>query len=264
MCLIALAWRSHPRYELALIANRDEFHARPAAAAATDPAHPDLHGGRDLVQGGSWLQVSTRGRLAAVTNVRAGVPDGAGLRSRGALVRDFASGTSTAAEFAAALAATAAGYGRFNLLLWDGGALRFAGNHPGFVTHAVAPGVHAMSNGEFDARWPKSTRATAALSSWLGSSAGGTGPGDAPLPLAPLFEALTDTTPAAEALLPDTGVGLELERALSPPFVRGPRYGTRCSSVVLIAADTITFAERRFGPDAAPAGESTAILPRPA
>ena len=263
MCLIALAWRTHPRYELALIANRDEFHARPAAAAGADSRCPDLHGGRDLVQGGSWLQVSTRGRLAAVTNVRAGVSDGAFPRSRGALVRDFTAGTSAAMEFAAALAATAADYGRFNLLMWDGGALRFAGNHPGFLTHAVSPGMHAMSNGEFDARWPKSTRATGALSSWLDSHAGDARPGDAPPPLAPLFAALADTSPAPDALLPDTGIGMELERALSPPFVRGQRYGTRCSSVVLVAADSITFVERRFGPDAAPAGESAAILPRP-
>src|SRR3546814_7923905 len=72
MCLIALAWRVHPRFPLALIANCDAAHARPTAAAGFDPGAPDVYGGRDLVQGGSWLQVSTRGRLAAVTNVRAG------------------------------------------------------------------------------------------------------------------------------------------------------------------------------------------------
>src|SRR3546814_13729680 len=84
MCLIALAWRVHPRFPLALIANRDEAHARPTAAAGFDPGAPDVYGGRDLVQGGSWLQVSKRGRLAAVTNVRAGIADGAAQRSRGA------------------------------------------------------------------------------------------------------------------------------------------------------------------------------------
>src|SRR5690606_4086999 len=70
MCLIALAFARHPRYPLALVANRDELHARPAAPAGPDPEQPDLHGGRDLEQGGSWLMVSRRGRLAAVTNVR--------------------------------------------------------------------------------------------------------------------------------------------------------------------------------------------------
>ena len=36
MCLIAFAWRAHHRYPLALIANRDEFHLRPSAAAGFD------------------------------------------------------------------------------------------------------------------------------------------------------------------------------------------------------------------------------------
>jgi uncharacterized protein with NRDE domain len=38
--------------------------------------------------------------------------------------------------------------------------------------------------------------------------------------------------------------------------VSGETYGTRCSSVVLVGADHCVFAERRFGPNAAPAGES--------
>ena len=259
MCLIALAWRTHPRYELALIANRDEFHGRPAEPAAADPLHPDVHGGRDLEQGGSWLLVSARGRLAAVTNVRAGPAGESAPRSRGALVRDFATGAMTGAGFLDALAPAAAEYGRFNLLLWDGAALLFASNHPRFVTHAVAPGVHAMSNGAFDAPWPKSGHATRALRAWLEAADPGSGAG--PDAIAPLFEALADTTPAPDAALPDTGVGLALERALSPPFVRGPRYGTRCSTVVLVAADAITFIERRFGPDAQPLGEGSATVP---
>lgn len=92
MCLIACAWRSHPRYPLVVIANRDEQHARPSAAAGFDPEAPAIYGGRDLVQGGSWLQVSTRGRLAAATNVRAGSSPEVRPRSRGWLVRDFVRG----------------------------------------------------------------------------------------------------------------------------------------------------------------------------
>jgi uncharacterized protein with NRDE domain len=82
-----------------------------------------------------------------------------------------------------------------------------------------------------------------------------------PAALEPLFHALSDTTVAPDALLPETGVGRELERALSPPFVAGDNYGTRCSSVVLVAAQQVVFAERRFGPNAAPAGESFVTLP---
>lgn len=261
MCLIALAWRVHPRFPLALIANRDEFHARPTAAAGADPDAADVYGGRDLLQGGSWLQVSTRGRLAAVTNVRAGAGPENAPRSRGALVRDFVRGDGDVDAAVRALAPVAREYGRFNLLAWDGRALAFAGNHPEFATSPVAPGLHAMSNGAFDARWPKSGAAMQALSDWLRS----------PLPVAsqeigmamlmPLFDALADTAVAPDAALPDTGVGLDLERVLSPAFVRGADYGTRCSSVVLVGNDAVVFAERRFGPNAALLGDSIIRLP---
>lgn len=259
MCLIAVAWQAHPRYRLALIANRDEAHERAAAAAAVDPVDPSLYGGRDLLAGGSWLMASTRGRLAAVTNVRAGIAEGAMPRSRGALVRDFVAGSDTSADFVSTLATDAPEYGRFNLLAWDGEQLGFASNHPRFDRQVVAPGLHAMSNGAFDASWPKSGHAVAALESWLRDATGHDGvPGDAAL--APLFDALADTTPAPDAALPDTGVGLELERLLSPPFVRGPRYGTRCSTVVLVEDSAITFVEQSFGPDGVRLGRTRATF----
>ena len=259
MCLIAVAWRVHPRYELALIANRDEFHARPTAAAGIDPESAGVYGGRDLQAGGSWLQVSTHGRLAAVTNVRTG-RDVRAPRSRGALVRDFVrDGSDDARGYVSARVASGDAFAPFNLLAWDGGSLVSGSNHPR-TTQPVAPGVHAMSNGAFDAPWPKSSHATTALSDWL-ASPGSRGVPDAAA-LAPLFAALADTAPAPDACLPDTGVGLELERLLSPPFVRGREYGTRCSSIVLATAESITFVERRYAPDTSIDGESTAVLMR--
>ena len=260
MCLIAIAWRTHPRYPLVVIANRDELHARPAAAASFDPEAGDVYGGRDLLQGGSWLSVSKRGRLAAVTNVRSGLALKAFPRSRGWLVRDFIRGDSAANDYASHLEPTAAEYGAFNLLLWDGSALAFASNSPTPANSKVSPGLHAMSNGAFDAPWPKSGRATQALQDWLASAHSESDENDRAT-LAPLYQALADTTVAPDPLLPETGVGLELERALSPLFVSGERYGTRCSSVVLIGQDHIVFGERRFGPNAATLGESLVTLP---
>lgn len=252
MCLIAIAWKHRPGLPLALIANRDELHARPTAPAGPDPDAPHVHGGRDLVQGGSWLQVSARRRLAAVTNVRAGTAAEAAASSRGWLVRDFVRGTGSAEAFATGLARDAAAYGRFNLLLWDGATLWFAGNHPEFTAHPVAPGLHAMSNGAFDAPWPKSTAATATLGTWLDgrapADAMATGDGHATTHVAPLLAGLRSSRPAPDAQLPDTGIGQTLERRLSPPFIVDPVYGTRCSSVVLAGAHAITLVERRYGP----------------
>ena len=261
MCLIAVAWKVHPRFPLALIANRDEAHARPTAAAGFDTRHPDVYGGRDLAQGGGWLMASTRGRLAAVTNVRTGPRPPDAPRSRGALVRAFAGGEVAAMPWLASLMPTAPTYGPFNLLAWDGEALGFASNHPEPDFAAVAPGTHAMSNGAFDAAWPKSTHATRALDAWLASPLAEGAMDRAAL--APLLDALADTTVAPDTALPDTGIGLALERALSPPFVLGREYGTRCSTVVLVEDSAITFVERRFGPEGVVLGESHERLPRP-
>ncbi|MCC8364306.1 NRDE family protein [Lysobacter sp. A6] len=259
MCLIAVGWHAHPRWKLAVIANRDESHARPTAAAAQDPDFPSVFGGRDLEAGGSWLLASAQRRFVAVTNVRAGLHPETAPLSRGSLVRDFATGDARAGDYVASLARTAPEFGRFNLLCWDGDALRFATNHPQYDARDVSDGVHAMSNGAFDAPWPKSGHATRALEAWLSTSQGHDAIEETML--APLFDALADTTPAPDARLPDTGVGLDMERLLSPPFVRGPRYGTRCSTVVLVDEAGIVFAEHRFGPDAVPSGRTFAQVP---
>lgn len=263
MCLIAAAWQCHPRWPLVLIANRDEAHARPATPAQHDPDIPAVYGGRDLVAGGGWLQVSAHGRLAAVTNVRDGRTPDTGDRSRGWLVRDFVRSAAAVDPHARTLAPQAAQYGRFNLLTWDGDALGYLGNAPILTRTRLAPGMHTMSNGPLDAPWPKSRYARSALAAWLRDLP------DAPQPpgldaLSPLFDALANPDVADDALLPDTGVGLALERALSPAFIVGQTYGTRCSSVVLAGAHGISFAERRFGPMGVVTGTSHTWIARTA
>ena len=173
-----------------------------------------------------------------------------------AAVREAADGPA----FAEALAGTADQYGRFNLLLWDGRSLHFCSNHPAFVAHAVSPGIHAMSNGAFDAPWPKAGAATQRLQAWLAAEdhAGPAGQADT----APLFEALADTTVADPDLLPDTGVGHTLERFLSPVFILGQDYGTRSSTVLLAGPEGIDFEERRFGPVGAALGGNRVRLGR--
>lgn len=258
MCLIAFAWRSHARYPLAMIANRDELHARPAARAGFHPDDRQVFGGRDLQAGGSWLLLSTQGRIAAVTNVRVGRNPETAPRSRGALVADFVRDTRSPADFLDALAGQATEYGRFNLLVSDGESLHFASNHPDYAHAPVAPGVHRLSNGPLDADWPKARRAERALQDWLKNPVSG----ESPAGLRPLFSALADTLPADDDELPDTGVGLELERLLSSPFIAGHDYGTRCSTVVLVGERDAHFVERRFGPGGGLfLGETRQVLP---
>lgn len=248
MCLISLNWRAHPRYELVLVANRDEFHHRPTAEAGWWADAPDVFGGRDLSQGGGWLAASRQRRLAAVTNVRRMIQPDASAPSRGALVADFMRSTQSAAEFAKRLRGRADAYAGFNLLLYDGETLLYTTNHDGFHSERLEPGIHAVSNAALDTPWPKLVRLRDRLSAWTEQ---------AQTDEAALFAALSDDHIAADHLLPDTGVGIELERLLSPAFIRGPEYGTRASSVIALEMDgTMQFSERRYGRDGIALGET--------
>lgn len=249
MCLIAVAVKAHPRWHFVLAGNRDEFHARPAALAGFLDAGERTFGGRDLQSGGGWLQVDCGGRVAAVTNVRRG-PAASAPRSRGALVADFIASRTPAREYLDARLPVAGEYGRFNLLLWDGGG-HYASNHPAPRVRALDPGVHALSNADLDTPWPKTEALRAALAAWVAKTGRRT-PRDGLGLLDPLFDALANPRPAEDADLPDTGVGLEWERRLSAAFIVGEDYGTRASSVVLVGDDGLWFEERGFGPKGRP------------
>ena len=146
------------------------------------------------------------------------------------------------------MAAHAGRYAPFNLVLADADGCAYVGNHPGSGAHAIAPGVHGLSNGAFDAPWPKTRRLREVLRQWV--QAGGE-------ELQPLWDALADEQVAADAELPDTGVGVALERRLSPAFIRGDAYGTRASTLVLVGHDGgARIHERRFGPNGAFEGET--------
>ncbi len=259
MCLIAVAVDAHPRWRFALAGNRDEFHARPTAAAGFLDAGEATYGGRDLQAGGGWLQVARDGRVAAVTNVRLGVAESS-PRTRGSLVADFVAGATTASRYLEALQPVAPEFGRYNLLLWDGSA-HYASNHPAYRARLLVPGVHALSNADLDTPWPKTEALRAAMTRWIEGADRRT-PREGGDLLEPLFEALADPSEAPDTALPDTGVGLEWERRLSAAFIRGETYGTRASTVVLVGDDGIWFEERSFGPHAMPAGRRGRWLAR--
>ncbi|MGN2253918.1 NRDE family protein [Frateuria sp. GZRe12] len=246
MCLIAFAWNVHPRWRLVLAGNRDEYHARPSAPLARWDDMPVI-AGRDLEAGGTWLGVSTGGRCGVVTNVRDPRLPQVGL-SRGLLVTDWLRGQPDATAHARALGGMAAGYRPFNLLTFDAHAGFYLGNRPAPRVQAVTPGLHGLSNADFNTPWPKTRQLMARLQAWLDE-----GKED----VAPLFAALADERPASDEQLPDTGIGRERERSLSAAFIRGPAYGTRASTVVLIGhAGSGRIIERRFGPDGRPDGQS--------
>ena len=70
MCLIFIAVKNHSKYKLVIAANRDEFYGRRTASAAFWQDHPQILGGRDLEAMGTWLGMTTGGRICMVTNFR--------------------------------------------------------------------------------------------------------------------------------------------------------------------------------------------------
>lgn len=236
MCVIFLAWKPGPSRRLIVAANRDEFRARPSAPLATWPERDDVIGGRDLVEHGSWLAVRPDGRFAAVTNFRR-PPLTQGVRSRGALVRDAILSDDPLDTIVARAWAERDAYGGFHLLVGDGERLVHLSNREDEL-RVLQPGVHAISNGPIDERWPKMRRGESTLAEAL----------DAPtVDEEALFALLSDRTPAPDDALPDTGVGIELERILSPVFIEGEAYGTRACTVLTVGPRGLRVCERRFG-----------------
>lgn len=249
MCLVAVAWKVHPRWRLLMAGNRDEFHGRPTAGLAVWSEPAGIRAGRDLQSGGTWVGIETRGRVAVVTNVRDPLAQTISGPSRGALPVGFLHGQADAARHVRDLMASAGDYSPFNLLIADADSCEYVGNHPALEHRTIAPGIHGMSNGGFDVPWPKTQRLCEAMRKWSETDA--TDP-------QPLWHALADEHHADDAQLPDTGIGLELERKLSPAFIRDPIYGTRASTIIAIDYEGRGYiSERRFGPDGVFEGETT-------
>jgi uncharacterized protein with NRDE domain len=243
MCLIAFAWRAHPRYPLILAANRDEFHRRPSAPAQFWRDAPQLLAGRDLEQGGTWCGITRGGKVAAVTNYRDPAGHDPNKLSRGLLVRDYLTAAGPAEAHAQRIETGKSVYSEFNLLMGQ-----LAGDAPGLFyigsrsagPAAIAPGVHAISNGLIDSHWPKMKRSTAGLKTLIAEDR---------VSHETLFGLLSSQEKAPDEELPHTGIGPELERFLSSVFIQSEAYGTRCSTVIIVGTDgTAEFHERGFNP----------------
>lgn len=238
MCLIVFLYNTHPRYRLILGANRDEYRSRQTASAGYWPDAPGVLAGRDLEAGGTWLGLSTDGRFAAVTNYRDPRQMTGSFPSRGRLVADFLTGNEVSiAEFHSRLTGESNRYDGFNLLFGDRDSLHYHTNRGG-SSGPVSPGIHALSNHLLDSRWPKSIRARERLAELSTTDE---------IDQESFFHFLNDSASFADGQLPDTGIGLERERLLSPIFITGTEYGTRSTTLLLIEhTGLVTFRERCF------------------
>jgi uncharacterized protein with NRDE domain len=249
MCLLVLAWLSHPRYRLVVAGNRDEFHDRPAAPLGWWTDLPGILAGRDQRAGGTWMGVSRSGRFGVVTNFRSVEAAAAeGSPSRGQLVPRYLGERDDPGYFLKALSASARQFAGFNLLVGGPATLNYYSNAVDEGPRELPPGIYGLSNHRLDEPWPKLTRTRARFAAALAA--------DDPVP-ADLLDLLADREPAGMDAPEHSGLPVELERALSAPFVRHDRYGTRCSTLVTVEHGGRTVVhERRFDSSGAHCGSS--------
>jgi len=237
MCLLAWNWQPDSTTPLLLLSNRDEYWERPTQDLHWWPGNHIL-AGKDERGGGTWLGVNRFGHMAALTNYRMPTPDADVRPSRGALVRAFLESSMDAPAYLSMVAHSAVAYNPFNLLVYDGRSLLGLESRSRRII-AFAPGIGAVSNADFNVPWPKLQRLQHALQSLPEQ------PAAAQTTLRKHWLSwLQDTTLAPDHLLPNTGIALDWERALSAIFVAkeaAPRYGTRCSSFLRIGHRNIEF-----------------------
>jgi len=267
VCLLVCAWQIVPGYPLLVLANRDEFHARPTAALASwsPPEGSEILAGRDLEGGGTWLGVCGR-RFAALTNVREpGVSIPPGAPSRGELVPGFLGSDQEPLAWLSNLAGER--YAGFNLLVSDGERLAWGSNRVP-EPRELQPGFYGLSNAALDTPWPKLRRLRAQLDLALASPlpTGGDPWGETSVVdghARRLLDLLHDEARPADADLPQTGVGLEAERFLSTIFVSSPAYGTRSSTLVLGGSQQIELWERTYAGEGWPVAYARSPAARP-
>ncbi len=238
MCLILFSYKMHPHYRLILAANRDEFYNRPTAPLDYWAAHPEVLAGRDLRGNGTWLGVTTAGRIAAITNFREGGVPIQKAPSRGELIRNYLAADSAPADYLNEVRNVGHIYNGFNLFTGDTDELFYYSNRATRI-HKLKPGFYGISNHLLDTSWPKVKNGKARLQGQLN--------GNEKIDFEKIFKILSDRSKPMDDELPNTGVGLQWERILSPLFITSSDYGTRSSSIVLIATSgQVTVMERSF------------------
>lgn len=242
MCLLLLSYDMHPDYRLVLAANRDEFYDRPTRPLSFWEDAPNILAGRDLKCHGTWLALTRKGRISAVTNFREQVVQKENAPSRGHLVSGFGAWKESPKKYLEHIETIGRAYNGFNLLAGDRSGIYYYSNR-GKGIRKIAPGIYGVSNHLLDTPWPKVEKGKADLKALIA--------GKSDIHPEDIFSLLGDRSIPPDDRLPDTGVGIDWERILSPLFITSDIYGTRSSSVILEErSGKVTFWERTFIPTA--------------
>jgi len=193
------------------------------------------------------MGITRGGRFAALTNYRDPKNIKVEAPSRGNLVKDFLVGTESPEQYLNQIKELSADYNGFNLLVGDGGGLWYLSNYQNQIVK-VPKGTYGLSNHLLDTPWPKVQDAKDSFSSVVNKEA----PKNEEL-----FEIMANSNVYDDEQLPQTGIPLEWERAVSAIFIKKDKdYGTVNTTLLKISHNNdIEYVERVHGPGYYQAGE---------
>lgn len=253
MCIVAFAWQLFEDQPLLLLSNRDEFFQRPTRALHEWqlPNGHSIVAGQDEQAGGTWLGIDpSDGRWGVILNFREIVKDKPFFAtSRGQLILDYLSADLSPLAFARQIDLPA--YDGFNLVIGDRQQAVML-NNKGYGIEALAKGLYVLSNGQPNSAWFKTEKLRRRVRQEL-------------LPLiaeqqdwqALAFAILQDSEQACVVQLPNTGLSMEAELALSSIFIPADRltqslssaYGTRVSTLLSICKNSFDIVEKNTQDD---------------
>ncbi|KAI5618524.1 transport and Golgi organization protein 2-like [Silurus asotus] len=252
MCIIFFKFDPRPAsknaYRLILASNRDEFYIRPSKAAEWWGSAKDILSGVDMTEGkegGSWLSISKRGKLTALTNYleHKNNPEALG---RGFLVTNFMNENLDSFSYLRKLSSEGHLYNGFNLLTAEFRAnedtVCYYGNRGSPEPERLKAGIYGLSNSLLDTPWRKMQHGKQRFTSVVNKM----------LPPEGLVQELLQVLNDEELNTPDSmqesqgkGYNKTWLKALSAVCVRAPGYGTRTNTIILIDNENnVSFTER--------------------
>ena len=224
MCTTLLSLFNHKKFPIIIASNRDEFYDRPTKNLNFWKDHPNIIGGIDEKYLGTWLGISKNGKIGLLTNYRDPKNHRSKAKSRGILLRKFLTENISNNDFIDLLKKDKDQYNGYNIIFGNVNEFFYYSNKSNNCK-PLNSGIFGLSNALLDAGWPKVKLGKDRLSKSTQK--------DIP-DIDSIMNILKDTTVAQDDDLPDTGIGIEHERLLSPMFIKSPLYGTRSSIVIMV------------------------------
>ncbi|XP_025046243.2 transport and Golgi organization protein 2 homolog isoform X1 [Pelodiscus sinensis] len=255
MCILFLKFDPRPvsknAYRLILAANRDEFYHRPSKAADFWDSSNEILSGLDMEEGkegGTWLGISKKGKLAALTNYMQPKTD-KNARGRGALVTNFLTTDLDSFSYLKKVSSEGHLYNGFNLIAADlnttkGDVICYYGNKGEPEPIFLNAGIYGLSNCLLDTPWKKLQYGKQLFTEVIKQSQD--------LANEDLVQELIKVLNNQDPQLPDPAIEDQGKEYVLPILnkyaavcVRCPGYGTRTNTVLLIDAEgRVTFTER--------------------